>query len=97
MPSRGSLVGIRQPADPGAGCAACGNEGAPALAYVPPVTARNQSRPVTRFCLPCVGVAVEAATGWKVLRAWSQGLASSLQAFENRGGLRPTITPTVKE
>ena len=97
MPSRGALMGVRQQADPGAGCAVCANEGAPALAYVPPVTARNQSRPVTRFCLPCVGVAVEAATGWKVLRAWSQWLASSLQAFENRGGtLRPT-TGIVKE
>ena len=84
MPSRGNLVGVRQPSQEPDGCAVCGNTGAPALAYLPNAGARGSNRPLTRFCLPCVGRGVEDATGWKVIRAWSQWLASSLQAQEYR-------------
>jgi len=80
MPSRGDLVGVRSPAEGIDGCSVCGSMGAPALAYLPYHNSRGANRPLTRLCLPCVGRAVEAATGWKVMRAWSQWLASSLQA-----------------
>ena len=97
MPSRGNLVGIRQPAEGELGCATCGAMGAPALGYLPYATPRQTSRPLIRFCLPCVGRAVEAATGWKVMRAWSQWLASSLQAQEYRVNKAPSTAPQVKE
>ncbi|NDB62164.1 hypothetical protein EB001_27560 [bacterium] len=84
MPYKGNLVGVRQPANEADGCAVCGNLGAPALAYLPNPNSRGANRPLTRYCLPCVGRAVEDATGWRVLRAWSQWLASSLQAQEYR-------------
>jgi len=97
MPSRGNLVGVRSPADGSDGCSVCGSMGAPALAYLPNAGARGSNRPLTRFCLPCVGRAVEAATGWKVMRAWSQWLASSLQAQEYRVNKSQPIAPQVKE
>ena len=90
MSSRGNLVGVRAPAEEPDGCAVCGNLGAPALAYLPLPNSRGVNRPLTRFCLPCVGRAVEAATGWKVMRAWSQWLASSLQAQEYRVNKKET-------
>ena len=97
MPSRGNLVGVRSPAEGSDGCSVCGSMGAPALAYLPNAGARGSNRPLTRFCLPCVGRAVEAATGWKVMRAWSQWLASSLQAQEYRVNKSQPIAPQVKE
>ena len=97
MPSRGNLVGIRQPAEGELGCAICGAMGAPALGYLPYATPRQTGRPLIRFCLPCVGRAVEAATGWKVMRAWSQWLASSLQAQEYRVNRSQPVAPQVKE
>lgn len=79
------LVGVRAPAlHDRAGCAVCGSLGGPAITWVPMFTGeRNPPEPV-RYCLPCVGRAVEEATGWKVMRAWSQWLASSVQAANNR-------------
>ena len=97
MPSRGDLVGVRSPAEGIDGCSVCGSMGAPALAYLPKHNSRGANRPLTRFCLPCVGRAVEAATGWKVMRAWSQWLASSLQAQEYRVNKGQPVAPPVKE
>ena len=97
MPSRGDLVGVRAPAEGVDGCSVCGAMGAPALAYLPKHNSRGANRPLTRFCLPCVGRAVEAATGWKVMRAWSQWLASSLQAQEYRVNRGQPVAPPVKE
>ena len=97
MVSRGDLVGVRAPAEGIDGCSVCGAMGAPALAYLPKHNSRGANRPLTRFCLPCVGRAVEAATGWKVMRAWSQWLASSLQAQEYRVNKGQPVAPPVKE
>ena len=82
LPPRGSvtLVGVRAPSGPDdAACAKCHATGAPAIALMHRQAGADWSM-VARLCLPCVGSAVEAATGWKIQRAWSQWLASSLQA-----------------
>lgn len=84
MPSNYVLTAIRQPAEQGSECVTCGSGGAPALMLVPSGPTLTKSARVYRLCLPCVGKGVEAATGWKVQRAWSQWLASSIQAHNNR-------------
>lgn len=84
MPSNYALTAIREPAEPGSECATCGSVGAPALMLVPSGRSRAVSARIHRLCLPCIGKGVEAATGWKVQRAWSQWLASSVQAHNNR-------------
>jgi hypothetical protein len=79
-----SVVGMKIPAigdDPV--CVACKASGAPAIAVLHRAPASDWQI-VVRICLPCVGSAVEAATGWKIQRAWSQWLASSLQAATMR-------------
>ena len=84
MPSSHVLTANREPAEPGSGCATCGSTGAPALMLVPSGRNIHKTARIYRLCLPCVGKGVEAATGWKVQRAWSQWLASSVQAHNNR-------------
>lgn len=79
------LAGVRFPAlHDRAGCAVCGSPGAPAIIWAAMFTGEAEPPKHVRLCLPCVGRAVEEATGWKVMRAWSQWLASSVQAANNR-------------
>jgi hypothetical protein len=87
---RYSLAGIRTQSEPGApGCAVCRSSGAPALILLRHVPAQDLV-PAARLCLPCVGRAVETATGWRVMRAWSQWLASSKVGQELRNS-RPEV------
>ena len=75
--ARYSLAGTRAPVEEGQlRCSSCKSPGAPALLLLHHLPGKDL-KPVHRLCLPCVGRAVEQATGWKVLRAWSQWLASS--------------------
>ena len=77
---RYSLAGIKTPAGEGdLPCSACRGKGAPAIVLL---EAANGGDHVIRhrLCLPCVGRACELATGWRIMRAWSQWLASSLQS-----------------
>ena len=79
-----SLVGIRVPAeDKALGCRICKGIGAPALLLLSQ-TGSSDWEVVARLCLPCIAKAVEAATGWRVTRAWAQWLSSSLQAQTHR-------------
>jgi hypothetical protein len=84
MSSSYALTPTREPAEPGSGWATCGSLGAPALMLVPRGPTLPRTPRIHRLCLPCIGKGVEAATGWKVQRAWSQWLASSIQAHNNR-------------
>ena len=75
--ARHSLVGTRQRAEADEiACVVCRADLAPAVMLI-------RHRPghemdiAARLCLPCIARAVEGATGWKIVRAWSQWLASS--------------------
>ena len=79
-----SLVGVRAPADDHAlGCRICRGVGAPAILLLSRTGGADWGVEA-RLCLPCIAKAVEAATGWKVTRAWAQWLSSSLQAQTHR-------------
>ena len=79
-----SLAGIRTPAEEKAlGCRICRGIGAPAIVLMAQ-TGSTDWEIVARLCLPCIAKAVEAATGWKITRAWAQWLASSLEAQSHR-------------
>jgi hypothetical protein len=74
---RFSLAGTTATASaPRDGCTVCDNLGAPALLLLRHMPGHDY-KASARLCLPCVGRAVEQATGWRVMRAWSQWLASS--------------------
>lgn len=66
-----TLTGDRaHPAD-GRSCGACGRDAQPHLVF----NTGGRARIPHAVCLPCVGRAVEQATNWKVMNAWSQWLA----------------------
>jgi hypothetical protein len=80
------LAGIRTPAEVGStACSACTGVGAPALVLMER-KGNNDLSIIHRLCLPCIGRACEQATGWKIMRAWSQWLASSIQSQTLRAG-----------
>lgn len=76
---RWSLAGARTPDESVLGCVVCGSAGAPALVLLK-VSPSHRNDLVHRLCLPCVGKAVQDATGWKVMNAWSQWLAVSVHS-----------------
>ena len=84
---RYSIVGTRSPADEGFNCATCGSGGAPALILMRHPGGADPE-PVVRLCLPCIGRAVEDATKWKVMNAWSQWLSNSRASYELRAKSR---------
>jgi hypothetical protein len=87
---RYSLAGIRTQSEPGGpGCTVCRSIGAPALVLLRHVPTKDLV-PAARLCLPCIGRAVETATGWRVMRAWSQWLASSKVGQQLRNS-RPEV------
>ena len=75
--ARYTIAGTRAPSEPDQPtCAGCRSTGAPAILLLE--KARTEGYAVRqRLCLPCIARAVEQATGWKVVRAWAQWLASS--------------------
>lgn len=80
-----ALAGTRtHAADGDTGCIVCRSQLGPAI-VLSAVSYGNERHIVARLCLPCVGKAVEGATGWRVMRAWSQWLDSSLRSWEARG------------
>lgn len=75
--ARYSLAGTRSVVEEGQlRCSSCKSTGAPALLLLHHLPGKDL-KPVHRLCLPCIARAVEQATGWKVIRAWAQWLASS--------------------
>lgn len=71
------LAGTRETAEGKAlTCGPCGSSGAPALLLLRRVNGADW-KPTHRFCLPCIGRACERVTGWRIMAAWSQWLASS--------------------
>lgn len=61
-------------------CCTCGKVAQPHVLINPARKGSTQHI----ICLPCVGRAVEGATGWKVMNAWSQWLAQQLSGIEVR-------------
>ena len=89
---RFQLAGIRTPAEAGdLTCSNCRGAGAPAIVLMER-SALYDWKIIHRFCLPCIGKTAEDATGWKIMRAWSQWLASSLQSQTLRAN-SGTVTP----
>ncbi len=80
-----TLAGMRSPAEEGQpACSTCGSVGAPAIVLLKRMPGRDLAI-VHRFCLPCIGRVCEQATGWRIMAAWSQWLASSKQSWEMKG------------
>lgn len=78
---RYSLAGTRADSEPdGLVCGVCRSSGAPAL-FVLRHQSGKELTPTHRFCLPCIGRACENVTGWRIMAAWSQWLASSRQSW----------------
>ena len=76
-PRRYSIAGTRAKAEADdLVCSVCRADLAPALVLLEHQMGR-ELQVVHRLCLPCIARAVESATGWKVVRAWAQWLASS--------------------
>jgi hypothetical protein len=76
-PTHWSLVGTRAPATEGdLGCRQCTSTGAPAVLLMSRERGKDWETQI-RLCLPCIAIAVEGATGWRIVRAWAQWLASS--------------------
>lgn len=84
--ARYSLAGTRAESEPdGLTCAVCRSTGAPAL-YLLRGTNGKELTPTHRLCLPCIGRACEQVTGWRIMAAWSQWLASSRQSWNLKAG-----------
>lgn len=66
-----TITGQRSMPLDGTPCCACGEVAQPHVLLNP--SRKGQMQHV--MCLPCVGRAVESATGWRVMNAWSQWLA----------------------
>lgn len=66
-----TLTGQRSFPEDMRSCSVCGRDAQPHVLF----NSGQRSHIKHVICVPCVGIAVEQATNWKVLNAWSQWLA----------------------
>lgn len=75
-----TLTGVRGLPAPERSCSICGKDAQPHVIF----NSGPKSSIQHVICVPCMGRAVEKATGWKVLNAWSQWLAQQLSGIQIR-------------